>query len=195
MGRRRNRDGARNGTSLPYFTAARSSKGKCCLQLGVIAAAGFALICCTRAISARLASYPTSKLWLWPAATAHPHNIQTTIMTIDLKGCTKGCFPAPNPGRAHVQQWVKKKKTALQFRSVSQQAGKKNSVSRSRHNPESGELTITSGSCPGIATETAIHHHLQAELVQHSLERVLHSTDSRGYQPKTPSVAQAEAQA
>ena len=42
-----------------------------------------------------------------------------------------------------MQQWVKKKETPLGFRAVSQQA-EKNSVSRSRHNPGSGELTITS---------------------------------------------------
>ena len=40
-----------------------------------------------------------------------------------------------------------------------------------------------------------MHHHLQSELVHHSLGRFLHSTHSRGYQPKTPPKACAEAQA
>ena len=91
-----------------------------------------------------------------------------------------------------MQQWVKKKREHWgSDQSVSKQ--RKNSVSRSRQNPGSGELTITSGSCPGTATRTAYQQHLRPDLVHHPLGRVLHSTDSGGYQPKTPPEAQVQA--
>ena len=94
-----------------------------------------------------------------------------------------------------MQQWVKKKEKSIGVPIRQSASREKKSVSRSRHNPGSGELTITLASCPGTATGTVIHHHLRPELVHHSLGRVLHYTDWGGYQPKTPPEAQTESQA